>query len=219
MSSVISTLHTRLEHSALKSTTTQADIKKLCEEAIQHNLYAAVVNPIWVSVAKSCLRDSTVHLVTTCNFPLGASRGNVALSEAMKAIDEGAQEIDLVASIGRLCADEFSIVEDELTAFRSRLPSPILLKVIIETPVLTSVQIVEATKAVINSGAEFIKTGTGFSGPVTAEQVKAIAAVTNGQIKIKAAGGIRTLADCLSMIEAGADRIGTSNAPAILTQS
>ncbi len=219
MSSIISTLHTRLEHSALKPTTTQADIKKLCEEAIAFNTYSAVVNPIWIGIAKSYLRDSSVKLVTTCNFPLGASRGNVALSEAMKAVDEGAQEVDLVASIGRLCADEFAIVEDELTAFRSRLPSPILLKVIIEASVLTPTQIFEATKAVMSSGAEFVKTGTGFFGPATVEQVKAVSAVTQGNIKIKAAGGIRTLADCLSMIEAGADRIGTSNAPAILTQT
>lgn len=219
MSSIISTLHTRLEHSALKSITTQAVIKKLCEEAMQFNLYAAVVNPIWVGHAKSYLRDSSVKLVTTCNFPLGASRGNVALSEAMKAIDDGAQEVDLVASIGRLCANEFAIVEDELTAFRSRLPSPILLKVIIEASVLTPTQISEATKAVMNSGAEFVKTGTGFFGSATVEQVKAISAVTQGTIKIKAAGGVKTLDNCLRMIEAGADHLGSSNSVAILAKA
>lgn len=218
-SPLVNDLRRYLEHSALKSTVGEAEIRKLCTEAISHNILAVVVNPLWVAFAKDCLRGSDVRLVSTCNFPLGASKMPVAMSEAMKAIEDGANEIDLVAPIGKLCAGQFVSAEDDLNSFRSRLPSTVALKVIIEAAVLSDAQIVEATKIVIDSGAEFVKTGTGFVGPATVEQVRLIASVVQGKIGIKAAGGIRTREAAISLIEAGANRIGSSHAIAILSST
>lgn len=206
----------RIEHTNLRPDASEADIRCVCSDTLQHGLLAVVVNPVWVPEAFRELKDSPVSVVTVAGFPLGASRPEVKLVEAVRGAIDGAAEIDLVANIGWILAGEWQRAEDEISQVRKTLPHEAALKVIIEAPLLTKEQQIDATTMVINAGAQFVKTGTGFQGGVTVEQVRTIAQAARGHVRVKAAGGIRTAQQCLSLIEAGAERLGSSSSVAIV---
>ena len=218
MDDPLKNLNRRFDHAALKASTTESDILTLCDEARQHHLYAVAVNPVWVSVAGGALRGYGVKILTVCGFPLGASRTDVKQIEALKGVYDGAHEIDMVANIGWILAGEYPKVEGEIAQIRENLPHNVTLKVIIEAGMLDENQQTEATKAVVNGGAQFVKTSTGFFGGATVQQVERLVRASAGQVEVKASGGIRTLAQCREMLSAGATRLGSSSCVSILAE-
>lgn len=216
MSSVLSELAGRFDHTALAPDATRDDIARLCSEARRLGVFGVCVNPFWVSTASSLLDDSPRAVVSVVGFPLGANRTDVKIHEASRAVADGAREIDLVANIGLLVAGDFVAVEQEIAAVRQSLPKDIVLKVIIEAGKLERQSRIDACRAVIAAGAEFVKTGTGFFGPVTVDQIETLNTIAHGQIRIKAAGGIRSLEQCRALLRAGATRLGSSSTTRIL---
>jgi deoxyribose-phosphate aldolase len=165
------------------------------------------------------LDGSGVAIVSVAGFPLGACRSEVKLEEAALAVEDGAAEIDMVANLGWLCDDRFLEVEGEMARIRRVLPEQVILKVIIECNLLSERQQVSAARSVAEAGAQFVKTGTGFSGPVTVPQVQALRGAIGDSVGIKAAGGVRTAQFCRELIEAGANRIGSSACVDIIERS
>lgn len=206
-----------IEHTVLRPGATEADIRRVCRETIEYGFHAAVISPVWVSVASEELIGRFVSIVSVAGFPFGASRSETKIVEAVRAAIDGASEIDMVAGIGWLQAGEFRKAEDEISQLRRTLPPEVALKVIIEAPLLSLQQQIDATHLVINSGAQFVKTGTGTQGPVTVEQVRTLARAAQNKVQIKAAGGIRTAEQCYELLEAGAARLGSSASVDIMT--
>ena len=205
-----------IEHTILRPDATEADIRFVCREALRYRFAAVVVNPAHVVAAAEEIKGSSTGLVTVAGFPLGASRTETKIVEAVRGAIDGASEIDLVANIGWIIGGEYEKVESEINLVRRTLPIGTVLKVIIEASLLTQQQQIDAARTVINGGAQFVKTGTGFSGGVTTEQVRTLAALVGGLVQIKAAGGIRTPQQCRDLIEAGASRLGCSASVQIL---
>jgi len=156
--------------------------------------------------------------LSVAGFPLSASRPDVKLFEATKGVSDGASEIDMVANVGWLASERYTDVEDEIRLLRKGLPYNVVLKVIIEAGKLSPEQQVEATKCVINGGAQFVKTCTGFFGGATVEQVRTLHKAAGGQIEVKASGGIKTLEQCRKLLTAGATRLGSSSSVAIMLE-
>lgn len=211
-------LHSRIEQAALQAEVDEQAIEQLCREALECQVYAAVVNPVWVARTATLLAGNTVRIVSVVGFPLGANRTDIKVAEATEAVEDGAQEIDMVANIGWAVSGKYGDAEAEIRKVRRQLPDRVALKVIIEANKLTPEQQVAMTKSVIQAGAQFVKTGTGFFGGATVEQVRRLAETAAGEIQVKASGGIKTVEDCLAMLSAGAERIGTSSGPAIVRQ-
>ncbi|MCX6127279.1 MAG: deoxyribose-phosphate aldolase [Proteobacteria bacterium] len=202
------------DHTALKPETTRADIQKLCEEAKQLCVAAVCVNPIWIGMARELLNGSGVMAITVVGFPLGASETDTKVFETRNAVARGAQEIDMVISIGQWKAEEHDLVRKDIYEVHKACRG-VPLKVIFETSLLQPQDIHKLSTWCAEDGIEFVKTSTGFgSRGATIEDIKvmsrAIKAVGGAKTKIKASGGIKTLADALGMIEAGAQRIGAS---------
>ena len=218
MDDLLFNLHRRFDHAALKPDVNEAAIRKLCKEAREYEFYAVAVNPVWVTTARDALQGSHVKILSVSGFPLGASRTDVKVMEAVKGVRDGAHEIDMVANIGWLVSDRFSQAEEEIAEVRKALPYNVVLKVIIEAGLLSEEQQVEATKAVISGGAQFVKTCTGFFGDATVEQVRTLIKAACRQIEVKASGGIRTLKQCRQLLEAGATRLGSSASVAIMKE-
>jgi len=193
-------------------------IRKLCAEAREYEFYSVAVNPVWVKAARDALRETGVKILSVSGFPLGASRTDVKVIEAAKGVSDGAHEIDMVANIGWLAANRFYQAEKEITEVRKALPHNVILKVIIEAGCLSKAQQIEAIKVVINGGAQFVKTCTGFFGGATVEQVRTLHDAAGGQIEVKASGGIRSLEQCRQLLEAGATRLGSSASVAIMQE-
>lgn len=207
-----------IDHTALKSSVTETDINSICREALEYDFFAVVVNPVWVKTAVQQLSGSRTIVCSVAGFPLGANRVELKMKEAALAASDGAIEIDMVANIGWQLSDRFAAVEDEIRQVRDVLPPEVVLKVIIEAGTLSQAQQASATRAVINGGAQFVKTGTGFGNGVTIEQVRNLCTAAGCQIQVKAAGGIRTFEQCQQLIEAGASRLGTSSSVRIMTE-
>ncbi len=218
MQSILHDLNRRFDHTLLRPDAESADIARLCDEARRHEFYAVCVNPIWVELATERLTESETRVVTVAGFPLGASRTDVKIVEAVKGAIDGACEIDVVANIGWLVSEEYARVECELTDIRRMLPQETGLKVIIEASKLNQAQRVAATEIVVNSGAQFVKTGTGFFGVAETAQVQTLVKAARGQIGVKAAGGIKTLAQCRELLETGATRLGCSASVIIMDE-
>ncbi|RKX20878.1 MAG: deoxyribose-phosphate aldolase [Candidatus Zixiibacteriota bacterium] len=216
MSDILTNLNRKFDHATLHSEVTEKDIIKCCKEAIEYNFYSVAINPVWVKVAANFLSTSDVKILSVSGFPLGAARTDVKVIEAIKGVDDGAHEIDMVANIGWLASDRYSEVEREIEIIRENLPFNVLLKVIIEAGKLNIEQQIEATKCVMNGGAQFVKTCTGFFGGATIEQVNVLKSIAKDKIKVKASGGIRTLKQCKELIEAGANRLGSSSSVSIM---
>lgn len=203
----------RIDHTLLKPDATAQQIRTLCAEAVEYHFCSVCVNSGRAALAKACIRGSDVKLCVVVGFPLGCSVTKVA--EAGTMAELGADEIDMVLDIGRAKDGDWDGVEADIRSVRSACPGKVL-KVILETGLLTEAEIVRACQAAKNAGADFVKTSTGFSsGGARAEDV-ALMKRSAGGLKVKASGGIRTYADAMAMIEAGADRIGASAGVAIL---
>ena len=218
MDSVLVDLHRRFDHALLTSEADEKGIIRLCSEARQFHFYAVATNPVWVKLAADELRGSDVRVLSVAGFPLSASRSDVKLYEATKGVADGASEIDMVANVGWLVSSRYREVQEEISLIRRGLPYNVVLKVIIEAPKLTPQQQSEAVKCVINGGAQFVKTCTGFFGGATVEQVATLTAAAQGKIAVKASGGIRTLDQCRQLLKAGATRLGSSASVSIMKE-
>ena len=202
-----------IDHTLLKPDATEAQIRKLCAEAVEHHFCSVCVNSGRAALAKECIAGSDVKLCVVVGFPLGCSVTKTAEAKAMA--DLGADEIDMVLDVGRAKDGDWTAVEADIRAVREACPRQ-TLKVILETCLLTKDEIVKACEASKNARADFVKTSTGFStGGATVEDVILMKASAGG-LQVKASGGVRTYEDTLKMIAAGADRIGASAGIAIL---
>lgn len=199
-----------IDHTLLKAYAKEQDIYYLCEEAKEYDFKSVCVNPCFVSYAKSLLKNSDVLVCTVIGFPLGANTTSVKVFEAVDAIKNGADEIDMVINISKAKDDDFDYIYNEIKQIKEAIKEH-TLKVIIETCYLTEEEIKEVSLMVKKANAQFVKTSTGFgTGGATVEDVKLIKE-TVGDFDIKASGGIKTKEDFKKMIDAGATRIGTSN--------
>jgi deoxyribose-phosphate aldolase len=205
-----------IDHTLLKATASVAEITKLCEEAKKYQFAAVCVNPSYVRFCSDLLKGSEVKVDTVIGFPLGANTSLVKAFEAENAVKEGAKEVDMVINIGALKSGDYDLVLKDIKAVVEAAGSA-LTKVIIETCYLTEEEKKIASLLAKEAGAHFVKTSTGFgTGGATVEDVKFIRSVVGPGIKIKASGGIRTYDDALKMIEAGANRLGTSSGVKIM---
>lgn len=212
-------LNNYIDHTLLKPTATKKDIIKLCEEAKAYNFYAVCVNSCYVSLAKAELKNSNVKICSVIGFPLGAMITKAKVEEAKAALNNGADEIDMVINIGLLKSKDFDGVWKDIEAVKSIMPNNIL-KVILETCYLEELEIIKASELAIQSGADFIKTSTGFgTGGATIHDVKLMKSVANNEVKIKASGGIKDAKTALEYINLGVERLGTSSGIAIVTNS
>lgn len=197
-----------IDHTNLKADAAFDQIKKLVDEAVDHDFYSVCVNSSYVKFIRDYNKD--IKIAAVVGFPLGAMTKDAKVFEAKEAIRDGASEIDMVINIGRLKSEDYFYVEDEIRAIKEAIGDNIL-KVIIETCLLTEDEKVKACKLALNAGADFVKTSTGFStGGATVADIKLMKEAVEGKIKVKASGGIHTRKEALALIEAGADRIGAS---------
>lgn len=201
-----------IDHTILKQDATPDQIVKLCEEAKQFDFMSVCVNPAYVPLAARLLKDSDVRVCTVIGFPLGMNLTKTKVEEAILTVKEGATEVDMVINVGQLKAGNDAYIKEEIRAIKQAVGKDIVLKVILETCLLTNEEIVRACKAAKAAGADFVKTSTGFStGGATVEAVKLMRETVGPNIGVKASGGVRTHEDLLKMVEAGANRIGTSS--------
>lgn len=201
-----------IDHTLLKPEASEADIKKLCDEAAEFGFASVCVNPGWVKKAVEFLKGSGVPVCTVIGFPLGATLPDVKAYEARRAIFNGAREVDMVINIGALKSGDDCLVEDDIRAVVvSAHENGILCKVIIETALLTDEEKVRACLAAKSAGADFVKTSTGFAkGGATANDVALMRHTVGDALGVKASGGVKGIDDARAMFEAGATRIGAS---------
>ena len=206
-----------IDHTLLKQDATPEQIVNLCEEAKKFDFMSVCVNPAYVPLATSCLKGSDVKVCTVIGFPLGMNLTKTKVEEAVLCVKEGAQEVDMVINVGMLKAGHDDYVREEIREIKQAVGSKIILKVIIETCLLNDEEIVRACKAAKEAGADFVKTSTGFStGGATVEAVKLMRETVGPEMGVKASGGVRTHEDLIKMVEAGANRIGTSSGAKII---
>lgn len=207
-----------IDHTLLKADATPAQIEQLCAEAREYTFATVCVNPLYVRLAARLLAGSDSAVCTVAGFPLGTTTSEVKVFEAEQAIASGATEIDMVIAIGLLKAGELDAVREEIRRVAEACHAAnAICKVIIETALLSDDEKVAASQLVIEAGADFVKTSTGFStAGATIADVALMKRTVGERARIKAAGGVRTLADAMAMIEAGANRIGTSGGVALV---
>jgi deoxyribose-phosphate aldolase len=207
-----------IDHTNLRADATQADISALCDEALQHGFAAASINPAWVSYCAKRLEGSGIHVNATIGFPLGANTAAIKVAEARDAIKNGATELDMVINIGALKSGYADFVEREIAAV-VKAAEGVPVKVILETSLLTTEEKIAVCEMASRSGAAFVKTSTGFArSGATTDDVALMRQIVGRKLGVKASGGIRSYGDAISMITAGADRIGTSSGIAILKE-
>lgn len=200
-----------IDHTLLKPEATQDQIEKLCQEAKQYDFASVCVNPYWVPFCKEELKDSDVKVCTVIGFPLGATSSASKAFETAHAIEQGADEVDMVMNIGELLAGHDQAVQKDIEAVVQAAQGKIV-KVILETCLLNDAQIERACSLCVKAKADFVKTSTGFnSAGANTHVVEVMKQAVKGQAKVKAAGGVRNQADMDAMIAAGTDRIGTSH--------
>lgn len=207
-----------IDHTLLKPEATPEQIERLCAEAREYRFASVCVNPTFVPLCAGLLKGSPVAVCTVIGFPLGATTTKTKVFETAQAVRNGAREVDMVIAIGRLKAGEYGEVADDIRAVAEAAHSEAaLLKVIIETVLLTDEEKVAACWLAVRAGADFVKTSTGFAGGgATAADVALMRRVVGPEVGVKAAGGVRNLADARAMIAAGATRIGASAGVAIV---
>ncbi len=207
----------KVDHTLLKQDATWEQIKTICDDAIENKTASICINPTWIEKSVSYL-NGRVPVCTVIGFPLGANTTQVKVDEAKKALADGCEEFDMVINIGKLKMGDTQYVEDEIKAIKSAVGEKVL-KVIIETCLLSDAEKETMCYVVCNAGADFIKTSTGFStSGATFADIELFNRCVKGRCKIKAAGGIRTRDDMVKFIELGADRLGTSSAIKILNE-
>lgn len=198
-----------IDHTVLKPEAGPAALDQLCEEAIRYGFKAVCVNSGWVAYAAERLKGSPVAVCAVVGFPLGAMHSQSKAHEARKAIEDGARELDMVLNIGALKSGDFNWVHEDVAAVRGAAQPPVLLKVIIETCLLSDDEKIQACEIAKKAGADFVKTSTGFStGGATAEDVTLMRKAVGPDMGVKASGGIKDFKTAVAMIAAGATRIG-----------
>lgn len=207
-----------IDHTLLAPEATTERVRALCAEAIQLGVGAVCVSPNQVALAAAALRGSDVALASVVGFPSGAHRAETKAAEAVTARADGASELDMVVPLGAVVTGKWDVVADHVAAVRVAAGTGVVLKVIVESAALEDEQLDRVCATAVASGADYVKTSTGFhpSGGATVEAVRRMRAAVGGDIGVKASGGIRDAATALAMIEAGATRIGASASAAIL---
>lgn len=206
-----------IDHTLLKQDAQPEQIVKLCDEAKQFDFMSVCVNPAYVPLAAKCLEDSDVKVCTVIGFPLGMNLTKTKVEEAVTCVKQGADEVDMVINVGMLKSGHDNYVREEIREIKQAVGHNIILKVIIETCLLNNDEIVRACKAAKEAGADFVKTSTGFStGGATVEAVRLMRETVGPEMGVKASGGVRTHEDLIAMVEAGANRIGTSSGAKII---
>jgi deoxyribose-phosphate aldolase len=212
-----------IDHTLLKPDATQAQIAKLCQEASDNHFAAVCINPSYVKTCADLLRGSGVEVCTVIGFPLGATSTAAKAYEAQQAMADGATELDMVINVGALKSKDYALVERDIAAVVRTChqgPRRAMCKVIIEAALLTDEEKVKACELSKAAGADYVKTSTGFGpGGATAPDVELMRRTVGPQMGVKAAGGVRTYADAMAMIKAGATRIGTSGGVKILLEA
>jgi deoxyribose-phosphate aldolase len=212
-----------IDHTNLSPTATVDDIKKLCEEAKEHEFASVCINPIYVPLAAKLLEESSVKVCTVVGFPLGANTTEVKSYETRNAIKNGAQEIDMVMNIGAFKSGAYEIFKADIKAVvdatkKAGVSSDIIVKVILETCFLDEEEIVKACEIVKDAGADFVKTSTGFGDyGARVEDVGIMRKTVGRDVGVKASGGIKNFEQALEMLDAGANRIGASSGVTIVT--
>ena len=201
-----------IDHTLLKPTATEEQIRELCAEALEHQFASVCVQPCWVALCAQLLENSEVKVCTVVGFPLGVTLTEVKAFEAQRCIALGATELDMVINLGALKSRQFELVQDDIAAVVSAAHSlGAIVKVIIETGYLTEEEKIAACRLAKAAGADYVKTSTGFgAGGATVEDIALMRSVVGPEMGVKAAGGIKTAAEARAMIAAGATRIGSS---------
>lgn len=208
-----------IDHTLLRPSASRKEIIQIAREGLEHHVASVCVNPIWVSDVAEVLRGSGVRTCTVVGFPSGAHRPQTIAFEADRAVREGAEEVDMVIPLGRAKMGNWEIVGGSISMVKAAI-GPTLLKVILETSELTDEEIILASETSFDAGAEFVKSSTGFSsGGATVQAIRLMAKVATARGgSVKASGGIRSLKTVRAMVEAGANRIGTSSTVKILAE-
>ncbi len=211
-----------IDHTLLKPEATQAQVDRLCDECLAHDFAAACVNPVWVAHCAKRLAGSGTAVASVAGFPLGATPTETKAYETHRAVQDGAAEIDMVINLGALLEDDRAAVTRDIRTvveLARRQRADAVIKVILETRVLTDEQIALGCACCVAAGADYVKTSTGFhpAGGATVAHVALLRQHATG-LRVKAAGGIRDLATARAMIEAGADRLGMSASVAVLQE-
>ncbi|MGI6451635.1 MAG: deoxyribose-phosphate aldolase [Desulfitobacteriia bacterium] len=207
----------KIDHTLLKPDATEKDIVKLCHEAVKYGFASVCVNPIYLCTAARLLHGTNVAPTTVVGFPLGAVLTESKVQEILAAKAHGAREVDLVMNIGRAKSGDWHLVRRDVElSVQTAQSCGLKIKVIIETALLDQEEKQKAAQIVKEAGADFIKTSTGFFGGATVEDVKALKEWVGPTVKVKASGGIRTKEFALELLQAGAERLGSSSGPALL---
>jgi deoxyribose-phosphate aldolase len=205
-----------IDHTALKPDTTKEQIQKLCSEATEHGFASVCVNPCYVKLCNELLHGSNVKVCTVIGFPLGAATTSIKVAEAVEAMSNGANEIDMVINIGALKSGDLDFVKNDIEAVVQAAKDKALVKVILETCLLTEEEKIVCCNICKDAKADFVKTSTGFStGGATVEDIKLMRSIVKPYLGVKASGGIRDYKTAKDMIDAGASRIGASASVAI----
>ena len=214
-------LNKYFDHTLLKQDATGEQIDRLCDEAREYDFYSVCVNSCYVERCYDNLKGSDVKVAAVVGFPLGAATTASKAFETQEACMDGASEIDMVLNAGKFKSGDYDYIRDDISSVVETAKNyGAIVKVILETCLLSDDEIVEACKLSREAGAAFVKTSTGFStGGATPEHVRLMKETVGDDLSVKASGGIRTYADCISMIEAGADRIGASASVKIMEEA
>ena len=213
-------LNRYFDHTLLKAEATSDQVLKLCDEALEYHFASVCVNPVFVPLAAGKLAGSDVKVCTVIGFPLGANEPAVKAMEAALAVDEGAEEVDMVINIGKAKEKDFAYIQEEIAKVK-QASREALLKVIIESSALSDDEIIGCCKAAMAAKADYVKTSTGFhkTGGASAHAVSLMRQTVGETMGVKASSGIHSLAEAQEMIEAGASRIGCSASVAIMEEA
>lgn len=209
-----------IDHTLLKPEASETDVLRICDEAKRYGFASVCVNPFWAPVCSTILNNSAVKVCTVIGFPLGANTSETKLDEAMRALDAGAHELDMVQNVGAFKSGLIATVEAEIHGICSLARDHgAIVKVILETCLLTDAEIADSCRIAARAGAAFVKTSTGFSSAgATRAHIALMRQTVGPDLGVKASGGVRTLASVQEMIAAGANRIGTSSGVAIIRE-
>ncbi|EGB90567.1 deoxyribose-phosphate aldolase [Clostridium sp. D5] len=206
-----------IDHTILKPEATKEEVKKLCNEAVRYGFHSVCVNSSYVYYCAQLLKDTDVKVCTVVGFPLGAMSTDGKVGETLAAVEDGAEEIDMVIHIGMIKSGDWKYVKEDVASVVEAAGDRAIVKVILETCLLTEEEKIQACRICKEAGADFVKTSTGFSrGGATVADVELMRRTVGPVMGVKASGGIRTAAKAEEMAEAGADRLGTSSGIAIV---
>lgn len=214
----VNSIASLIDHTLLKPEASRADVERMCSEAVKHHFAAVCIYPVWIPLVASLLRGTGVKTCTVAGFPHGASSSATKAFEAAEAVRSGAEEVDMVLAVHAVKGGNMRYAEDDIRAVVSAADGR-TVKVILETGLLTDAEKVTACRFAVAAGARFVKTSTGMgAGGATVADIRLMRGTVGPDIGVKASGGVRSLAEALAMIEAGANRIGTSAGVAIVSE-